>query len=281
MGKPKQHLPHDVSPDNDLFLAMFLIRLPPSMREVVGTWNHKTAVAMVRAADALWDARGGHGPTVAAAMTQHSRSPAPASGKKNNKRTGNAPSKSLISSLFKTRVMACASFIAFRATKHTSAVFPDPCRKTKALPNPYQLGGKFNTCHCHSNAFPSKRRLIFLTDELTNHRYLVDTGATLSIVPCMSNTGPLVKWADGQPIPSWGFVSKTIQFQGKLFTAKFLQAIVAGPILGIDFSRKFRITVGSETTQVLFACTQRRPKLPSKHLCPMFRQLLNQLFLTH
>jgi hypothetical protein len=67
---------------------------------------------------------------------------------------------------------------------------------------------------------------------------LVDTGATLSIVPSSQNTspsGPLLKGADGQPIPSWGFIKKTVQFQGKLFTATFLQAAVAGPILGIDF----------------------------------------------
>jgi hypothetical protein len=31
MGKLKQHLPPGVSPDTDLFLAMFLIRLLPSM----------------------------------------------------------------------------------------------------------------------------------------------------------------------------------------------------------------------------------------------------------
>ncbi len=37
MGKLKQHLPLGVSPDNDLFLAMFLIRLPPFMRETVGS----------------------------------------------------------------------------------------------------------------------------------------------------------------------------------------------------------------------------------------------------
>jgi hypothetical protein len=60
MGKLKQHLPPGVSPDTDLFLAMFLIRLPPSMREVVGAKNHKTAAAVVKAADAFWDARGGH-----------------------------------------------------------------------------------------------------------------------------------------------------------------------------------------------------------------------------
>jgi hypothetical protein len=85
MGKLKQHLPHRVSPDNDIFLTMFWIRLPPSM---LSAGNHKTAGAMVRAADALWDARGSHDPTVAAAMTQRSRSPAPANGRENDRRNG-------------------------------------------------------------------------------------------------------------------------------------------------------------------------------------------------
>jgi hypothetical protein len=71
---------------------MFLIRLPPSMREAAGTGNHKTAAAMVTAADALWDACGSHNPTFAATMTQRNRSPAPK--RKNDKRGGNARSKS-------------------------------------------------------------------------------------------------------------------------------------------------------------------------------------------
>jgi hypothetical protein len=94
MGKLKQHLPPGVSPDNDLFLAMFLVHLPPSMHETVGAGNHTTSAAMVKAADALWDARGGYDPTVAAATTQRSRSPAPNSGKRGNKRSGSARSKS-------------------------------------------------------------------------------------------------------------------------------------------------------------------------------------------
>jgi hypothetical protein len=53
MGKLKQHLSPGVSPDNDLFLTMFLICLPPSMRETVGAGAHKTAAAIVKAADAL------------------------------------------------------------------------------------------------------------------------------------------------------------------------------------------------------------------------------------
>ncbi len=39
MGKLKQHFPLGVSPDNDLFLAMFLVRLLPSMRRTVGAGN--------------------------------------------------------------------------------------------------------------------------------------------------------------------------------------------------------------------------------------------------
>ncbi len=86
--------------------------------------------------------------------------------------------------------------------------------------------------------FPANAGLIFLNDALTNDRYLVDVGATLSIVPCNQNSspsGPLLKGADGQPIPPWGFIKKTVQFQGKLFTSTFLQTAVAGPILCIDF----------------------------------------------
>jgi hypothetical protein len=67
MGKLKQLLPHGVSPNNDLFLSVFLTRLLPSMREAVGSGDHKTAAAMVRATDALWDARGSHDPTVVVA----------------------------------------------------------------------------------------------------------------------------------------------------------------------------------------------------------------------
>jgi hypothetical protein len=72
--------------------------------------------------------------------------------------------------------------------------------------------------------FPANAGLIFLTDELTRDRYFVDTGAILSIDPCNYKTtpsGPLLTGADGQPIPSWGFVQKTVQFQGKLFSSQF------------------------------------------------------------
>jgi hypothetical protein len=94
MGRLKQRLPPGVLPDNDLFLFMFLILLPPSMREAVGAGTHEMAAAMVKATDALWDAQGGHDPTVASALTQRSRSPATHGGKRADKKSNNACSKS-------------------------------------------------------------------------------------------------------------------------------------------------------------------------------------------
>ncbi len=81
MGKLKQSLPHSVSPVNDLFLAMFLIRLPPSSQDEVGSGDHMTAIVMVKAADTLWDARVGHDPMFVATTTHHSRGPGPAEGR--------------------------------------------------------------------------------------------------------------------------------------------------------------------------------------------------------
>jgi hypothetical protein len=94
MGKLKQHFPRGVSPDNNLVLSMFLIRLPLSMWETVGARNQKTAMAMVKAANTLRNARGGYDPIVAATMTQHSRSLASTGRKKNDGRNGNAHAKS-------------------------------------------------------------------------------------------------------------------------------------------------------------------------------------------
>jgi hypothetical protein len=127
MGKLKQHLPPGVSPDNDLFLAMFLIRLPPFMREAVGAGSHGTAAAMVKAADALWDARGGHDPTVAAASTQRSRSPAPHSRKRGDKGAATpapkvAPLPALIFICFKTLAMASVNFTTTTPIRLTGAL---------------------------------------------------------------------------------------------------------------------------------------------------------------
>ncbi len=125
---------------------------------------------------------------VTAATTQHSRSPAPASWKKNDKRNGNAPSKS--------RPPSGSNFFAFQNPDndmckyhyfegqqsikvHFSLLLLGKlkCRQTFT-------GSAAELRHATATAmhFPANAGLIFLKDELTNDRYLVDTGATLSIL---------------------------------------------------------------------------------------------------
>jgi hypothetical protein len=106
--------------------------------------------------------------------------------------------------------------------------------------------------------FPANAGLIFLTDELTNDRYLVDNGATLSFVPCNHNSGPsgpLLEGADGQPIPSWGFIKKTGQFQGKLLHQPFCKQLWLVPSWALTFLRKFKVTVSPEVNQIHLACS--------------------------
>ncbi len=189
MGKLKQHPPHGVSPDTDLFLSMFLIRLPPSLREAEGVGNHKTAVAMVRPADALWNACGSHNPTVATVMTLCSKEAQLLLAVRRMTEGMATPVPKVIllpapiSFPFKTLAMACTNFTTSMATKPTMAFSLVPGWKTEAPLN--LTSSAAIPAHATATAmhFPANAGLIFLTDELTNDRYLVDSGATLSNVP--------------------------------------------------------------------------------------------------
>jgi hypothetical protein len=155
----------------------------------------------------------------AAPMARHSRSPTPAKGKKGDKRgSGTAPSRKITLlphppfTNSKTLAMACVSITVSMGQGLKSVWTLAPIQKTNKSPS---LGGcNNNTCHCHS--FPSNSGLIFMTDEMTNDKYLVDSGTPSSIVPHKSiskPSGPLLRGANGLPIPSWGFITKAIQFQ--------------------------------------------------------------------
>jgi hypothetical protein len=58
-AKLKRLLPFGADKNNEMFLAMFLMRLPPSIREQVGAADHTTIAAMVRHADRVWSFTGG------------------------------------------------------------------------------------------------------------------------------------------------------------------------------------------------------------------------------
>ena len=103
-------------------------------------------------------------------------------------------------------------------------------------------------------SFATGTGLIFLRDEVTGHKFLVDTGASLSILPHQSHSatsGPKLVGADGKAIPAWGFRETAVQFGPHKFTFKFLLAAVASPILGFDFLAKHGLCVSPPARRVL------------------------------
>jgi cleavage and polyadenylation specificity factor subunit 1 len=100
--------------------------------------------------------------------------------------------------------------------------------------------------------------LVFLQDKVTKQNFLVDTGASVSVMPHRSDTppsGPPLSGADGKGIASWGKVTKKLFFGAQSFFCSFLLAAVSRPILGVDFLAAHRLLVDPGTRTVLHAAT--------------------------
>ena len=89
--------------------------------------------------------------------------------------------------------------------------------------------------------------LVHITDQLTDWRYLVDTGASFSLVPHRSGDTPAKEprliGPNGLPIRCWGEERRRLRFGGRTFEWDFLRADVSFPILGVDFLRANKLLV--------------------------------------
>ncbi len=109
-------------------------------------------------------------------------------------------------------------------------------------------------------SFTTPANLIFLHDTLNNFTFLVDSGASSSILPHMSSeppSGPTLLGANGKPIPAWGLKRCSVVFSGITFEFDFLLAAVATPLLGMDFLVKFGLGIVPDKQQVLHAASGR------------------------
>ena len=81
-------------------------------------------------------------------------------------------------------------------------------------------------------------QLVTVTDQSTNRRFLIDTGAAYSIFPHHSKdppNGPSLSGPGGAPIACWGERRLSLLIGGKTFSWPFLLAAVRFPIIGVDF----------------------------------------------
>ena len=105
-----------------------------------------------------------------------------------------------------------------------------------------------------ASASPVGASLLFLCDSLSGQRFLVDTGAAVSVFPHTStlpSSGPPLVAADGRPIASWGRRQLQLSFSGNTFSHSFLLAGVASPIIGLDFLRDNALLVDTAGSRIL------------------------------
>jgi hypothetical protein len=88
--------------------------------------------------------------------------------------------------------------------------------------------------------------LLYLHDDISHRRFLVDTGASFSIFSFVDSsrpTGPLLTGPSGKQIPCWGSKNLSVCFGRRQFTWTFLLAGVSFPIIGVDFLQHFHLLV--------------------------------------
>lgn len=94
-------------------------------------------------------------------------------------------------------------------------------------------------------------RLLFVCDRAAERRYLVDTGAEVSILPATGlqtrdtsrPRGPPLQAANGSPIPTFGTRRVTVTLGGRQYEWEFVLAAVVQPLLGADFLRAHHLLV--------------------------------------
>jgi hypothetical protein len=93
-----------------------------------------------------------------------------------------------------------------------------------------------------------------------NFKFLVNSGASISILPHSSSvppTGSHLVGANGKPIHALGRRRHTVCFAGHNFEFDFFLAAVATPIIGMDFLAKFDLSTIPAKQQVLHAALDR------------------------
>jgi len=96
--------------------------------------------------------------------------------------------------------------------------------------------------------------LLYVNDQQSGRRFLVDSGASVSLLPSSSSapaSGPSLVSPDGSPIKCWGDQQLTLVLGGQRFSWRFLRAAVAFPILGLDFLKHFGLCLDAAAGQLL------------------------------
>ena len=126
-------------------------------------------------------------------------------------------------------------------------------------------------------------KLFFVRDSLHHRRFLVDSGAELSIIPGSGETGTATTTrltsASGQPISTFGKRRLEFRFGDQTFSWEFIVAAVTKPLLGADFLHAHNLLVDVRNQRLLPGTSGSSSFLASSVLDsvpPDFRRLLEK-----
>ena len=112
-------------------------------------------------------------------------------------------------------------------------------------------------------------QLVYVTDQLSNRRFLVDTGAAFSILPHHSSvqpSGPSLIGPNGLPIACWGDKPVQLVLDGCCFQWTFLLATIQFPIIGVNFIPAHHLLVDSSSNGLVDKLTYQFVKTDSEKL---------------
>lgn len=128
------------------------------------------------------------------------------------------------------------------------------------MPEPLQLGGKRagQSLVAACDFGQRKSRLFFIRDRVSGHRFLIDTGAEISVVPPsfidrrQRRLGSPLQAANGSSITTYGLHSLTLDLGlRRTFRWIFTVATVSHPIHGSDFLSFFSLGVSVRHRRLL------------------------------
>ena len=102
-----------------------------------------------------------------------------------------------------------------------------------------------------------KGSLLHVTDEVEGHKWLVDGGALVSIVPptlaqrTAGPKSPSLSAANGSSIACYGTLEETVIFEGIAYTFEFVVADVEQRILGADFLASYSLAPNHRDGNIL------------------------------
>ena len=103
---------------------------------------------------------------------------------------------------------------------------------------------------------------LLVHDSGTGQRFLVDTGADISVLPASRadrtsrrSTAPLMA-ANGSAIRTYGAVSRIVVLNGRRFSHKFVVADVTKPILGADFFTTHKLLIDLAGRRLLLLASE-------------------------